>query len=144
MSPPWRAVGPVFCRWAVNAQRKLEGSAKLNGWRSPRLCAYTGRMDEFAALLALLQNPGEDGVPASIYDDLSANYNGMMEGSNAKIGEQTTRIQELESEISKLKAVNYDLLMAVPSGDSEPDSDDSDNDSVDDDDTSDRGIDDLF
>ena len=109
-------------------------------------------MDRFQELLALLQNPGEDGtLPDTIYDDLTAVYSDVhnrAEGADAKVAEYDGRIseydakiQEYESEISRLKAMNYDLLMAsgVESGGNENDGDGDESD-----DDNHKGIDSLF
>jgi hypothetical protein len=72
----------------------------------------------FHELIAQVREPGDDGIPATIYDDLTAEYDGLAQGSEAKVGELTQRIQNYESEISRLKSTNYDLLMSS-AGDSE-------------------------
>lgn len=91
----------------------------------------------FDDLVALLKNPGDEPIPDTIYDDLTASYRDLLDGSNASIGEKDNKIMALESEISRLKAANYDLLMASGSAPVE----DEPNDDDDDDETT---IDDLF
>lgn len=88
-----------------------------------------GEVMDFTELVAMLQNPGEDGLPDSIYDDLAASYNGLAEGSASKVAELTASLQDRESEISRLKSMNYDLLISSnPVVDEETDntSDDAD------------------
>jgi len=58
--------------------------------------------------------------PDTIYDDLTAAYNDMVEGSRAKLAESDEVISALNGEIEKLKAQNFDLLMAAPKPDAEP------------------------
>jgi len=108
-------------------------------------------MDRFQELLELLRNPGEDGtLPDTIYDDLTATYSethDRAEGALAKAGEYESaiaeydgKIQAYESEISRLKAMNYDLLMA--SGVESGGDDDGGGDESGDDNN--KGIDGLF
>ena len=94
---------------------------------------------EFDAMIDSLK-AGE--APETIYDDLSLAYSTMLESSSAKVSEleasaaaaaeaHAADIQARDAEISRLKAVNYDLLMATPSADpedggSEPDSEEDD------------------
>jgi hypothetical protein len=74
----------------------------------------------FEEILALLRDPGEDGLPDGIYDDLSSSYTGAVEGGAAALSEQgaanESAVAELTAEIARLKALNFDLLMAA-SGD---------------------------
>lgn len=105
---------------------------------------------DFEELLALLREPGEDGVPDTIYDDLSLAHGNALSTRDAKISELDASIAETlaahedalmakDSEISKLKAANYDLLTSMP------DNSDSDGDGDNDNGDSDTGgIDDLF
>lgn len=103
-------------------------------------------MADFDELLESLQNPGEAGIPDSIYDDLRLSRDDLVASHVQAQDGATTKIQELESHISKLKTQNYDLMMnsskpeADGSGDSDPDGDDSDSDNDDDD----KDIDSLF
>lgn len=95
---------------------------------------------DFDELLAKLRDPGEDGAPETIYDDIASTYNHAIETRDAKISEQEKAVLEREAEISALKSANYDLMMATTSsGD--------DDGSSDDDDTGEdepAGVDDLF
>lgn len=98
---------------------------------------------DFSELLALLQNPGEDGLSPTIYDDLSAAYTNDMSTRDAKIEVQGTDLAAAQAEILALKAMNYDLLMAAgidnsgESGDDETETEtdsDSESDDIGDDD----------
>lgn len=82
-------------------------------------------MDEFLALLESLRNPGEDGPSDSIYDDLSSTYTNDLSTRDAKVEQLTGRIAELESELSRVKIHNYDLLTAMPAESEESDGEDS-------------------
>ena len=93
---------------------------------------------EFDELIARMREPAEEGLPASIYDDLSAEYGALSEGSSAKVAELQAQLQNRESEISRLKSANYDLLISS-AGDSASGQEDNG-----DEDTGSKGIDDLF
>ena len=75
---------------------------------------------EFDELMALLLNPGEDGFPDTIYDDLSNHYH----GSVAALTEKDEKIKALEAECSELRyqlAVNAGEDKATQDDDSAPD-----------------------
>lgn len=74
-------------------------------------------MANFHDLLGILRNPGDDGVPDTIYDDLVQDYDTVFQGYTANTEQQRARIAELEAETSRLKSANYDLLMSVGTGD---------------------------
>jgi len=93
---------------------------------------------DFAELLAALQNPGDEGLSPTVYDDLSIVYGDDVGSRDAKIEELNAGIQAREAEISRLKVLNYDLLMSSP-GEVPADDNESDNDS-----TPDSGVDSLF
>lgn len=80
----------------------------------------------FHELIAQVREPGDDGLPASIYDDLTAEYDGLAEASAAKVNEISQRVQAYESEISRLKSTNYDLLMASAGDNGETNTSDND------------------
>lgn len=67
---------------------------------------------DFASLVEMLRNPGDDGLPDTIYDDLHGAYNDAVSAGDARVSELQGSIQEREAEISRLKSANYDLLMA--------------------------------
>lgn len=95
---------------------------------------------EFDELIARMRDQpqdAEEGLPASIYDDLSAEYIALSDGSSAKVNELQSQLQNRESEISRLKSANYDLLMSS-AGDSANSEDNEDED------TGSKGIDSLF
>lgn len=94
-------------------------------------------MPDFAELLNELRNPSEDGPPETIYDDISNTYNHAVETRDAKISESEERIRESESEISRLKSANYDLMMSSSVGN------DTETETVEDEEPSD-GVEDLF
>lgn len=95
-------------------------------------------MDRFAELLEMLMNPGDDGPPATIYDDLSLAYTDEVSARDAKIGELEGGIaghgDELaakDAEIARLKSLMFDKLMATPdetNGDGDEDTPDGDDD----------------
>ncbi len=106
-------------------------------------------MGRFEDLVDSMENPGENGIPDSIYDDLRqahgdvvAEHTSLNEGSSAKI-------QELEGRISQLKTQNYDLLMSSKSepttGGENGDGSNGDGENGDGEDDGDgKGVDDLF
>lgn len=81
-------------------------------------------MSRFDELLALLREPGEDGVPETIYDDLSGEYASLTDSSGAKVAQLEEQLQAQIEENSRLKAMNYDLLMSAPSDDADEPADD--------------------
>ena len=70
-------------------------------------------MADINELLDKLRNPGEDGIPDTIYDDIAGTYNHAVETRDAKISETEKALQEREAEISALKSANYDLMMST-------------------------------
>lgn len=106
---------------------------------------------DFEALVNAVQNPGEGGVPPTIYDDIRATYQGIQDqfsSAQAKIGELTESNSTLAEQLNAMKAANYDLLTQVnaqsapeksESGDSSADSDEGSEDDKDD-----GGIDAFF
>jgi len=71
-------------------------------------------MARFDELLGQLQNPGEDELPPTIYDDLLNEYRTVMDGSAEIISKKEEMINSLTSEVSRLKSNNYDLLTQLP------------------------------
>lgn len=63
----------------------------------------------FSELIDLLRS-GD--YPDTIYDDLGNAYNSLADSGNAAVAEYALKIEELEREIQKLKAHNYELMMA--------------------------------
>lgn len=74
-------------------------------------------MARYHELVESLRNPSEEGNPDSIYDDLTAEYDGLASGSEARIAEHTAANETLSAENAALKAKNYDLLMTVSGSD---------------------------
>lgn len=94
---------------------------------------------DFNELIAMLRNPGEDGIPDSIYDDLSASYTDATSTRDAKIETSTGELEALKLELLAAKAANWDLMQLIPSGEPETNSEEnaeseSDPDNVGDDD----------
>ena len=98
---------------------------------------------DFAELMAMLTNPGEDGIPETIYDDLSASYTEATSTRDAKIQDTSGELEAALAEIVRVKAMNYDLLIAAgvadsdDSGENEADDDSENNDGSETDDDSD-------
>lgn len=95
-------------------------------------------------LLGQLQNPGDDGPPDTIYDDIRAAHNGALESTQstaqAKIDELNGSLTQAATENDRLKAANWDLFEQIPkAADDEPG-----NDGTDTDDTSQQTLDDLI
>lgn len=82
-------------------------------------------MADIEELLAQLQNPGEDGVPDTIYDDIRAAHTGALEATQstaqAKIEELQAAHEATLAEVNRLKAANWDLFEQIPkAGDDTP------------------------
>lgn len=75
---------------------------------------------DFAALLELMRNPGEDGLPEDIADQLAAAHESAVSSADAKIGELTEQVTGLTTTANQLKAHNYDLMRSLPSNDDAP------------------------
>lgn len=106
------------------------------------------KLGAFADYLAQIRDPGESGVPDTIYDDLNSSYetdiagrDETITGHEAKIAEMDASLQSANNEISRLNAVNAEMLDSAPGNDldAEPD-----NDGPVADDDEDIEIDDLF
>ena len=69
-------------------------------------------MPTFDELLNQLRNPGDDGPPETIYDDIASTYNHDVTVRDSKISESEQALLDRESEISRLKSANYDLMMS--------------------------------
>ena len=84
---------------------------------------------DFEALINAVQNPGEGGVPPTIYDDIRATYQGVQDqfsSAQAKIGELTESNTTLAEQLNAMKAANYDLLTQVNAQSAPEKADDSD------------------
>lgn len=82
-------------------------------------------MADIEELIGMLQNPGDDELPDTIYDDLRNAHTSAVDHvattSQAKIEELTTALSDREAQIQKLKSDNWDLFEQIPkAGDDEP------------------------
>lgn len=73
-------------------------------------------MSDFHELVNRLRNPGDEGVPDTIFDDLTVTYDTAFEGWNGTVQQKDEDISRLNSEVSRLKSANYDLLTRVSNG----------------------------
>lgn len=98
-------------------------------------------MPTFDEYVTMLREPAEgQELPPSIYDDLTREYNSAVEFSSAakaKNDEYEDRIKGYESEISRLKSKNYDLMVNSPASENEPNTKNDNDDAP-------QGIDSLF
>jgi predicted nucleic acid-binding Zn-ribbon protein len=75
-------------------------------------------MAKFHDLIGQMRDPdGEGNVPDTIYDDLMNEYNTAFDGYQAHSQEKDAEITRLNSEVSRLKSANYDLLTQVGAAD---------------------------
>jgi hypothetical protein len=95
-------------------------------------------MPKVPDFVELLRNPPDGGTSETIYDDLLASYNEDVTSGASAVEAAAAAIAERDAEISRLKAINYDLLIAAR-GDEESE---AEAETVDDDGP--RGIDALF
>lgn len=82
-------------------------------------------MADLEDLLAQLQNPGDDGVPDTIYDDIRATHTSALESTQstaqAKMDELNAALETVNGENARLKAANWDLFEQIPkAGDDDP------------------------
>lgn len=76
----------------------------------------------FSELVAQLRDPGEGGLPETIYDDLVGEYEMVTSGGAERAAALQAEITALQEQIASLKAMNFDLLTASGwSASSEPD-----------------------
>ena len=71
---------------------------------------------EFNEIVAQLREPGEDGLPETIYDDLTLSYTTALDGAAERLAQTEGTVAELVAEVARLKGVNYDLLMSAGDG----------------------------
>lgn len=88
------------------------------------MCYLAGM--EFAEMIAQLRAPGDDGVPDTIYDDLSSSYQLAIDGGMASVAERDATIADLSAQVASLKALNFDLLMAAGAENTDGDDNGSD------------------
>jgi hypothetical protein len=103
-------------------------------------------MPSFEELMNLYRNPGETGIPEDFADQLAAAYQDDLSVRDAAVKDREKQRDdaiaaqaERDKEITRLKAVNYDLLIAAP----KPGGDKSGDNSIDEN-AEPRGIDSLF
>jgi hypothetical protein len=86
-------------------------------------------MADIEELLGQLQNPGDDGVPDTIYDDIRAAHTGALEATQstaqAKIDELVAAHEATQAEVNRLKAANWDLFEQIPKAGDETPGDDT-------------------
>ena len=78
-------------------------------------------MATFEELMESFRNPGENGVPETFADDLTTAYTESLSIRDAAVADREAKIAaaneavvKANAESVRLKAVNYDLLMAAP------------------------------
>lgn len=78
-------------------------------------------MASFEELMEQYRNPGEQGLPDNFADELTTAYQEDLSLRDAAVSEKDRVLQEKDTEvathlaeINRLKAVNYDLLIAAP------------------------------
>lgn len=118
--------------------KKMSNPPALDRVREGLACATVAPMD-FNELVALLRNPGDDGLPETIYDDLTSSYNLAVEGGAASLSASEAEVASLREEVSRLKALNFDLLMAAGGEKSDDEPTDEPTDPI-----GETSIDDLF
>jgi hypothetical protein len=97
----------------------------------------------FHDLIKQYREADKESLADSVWDELTAEYDSFASSADAKITSLTGEIAERDSEVQRLKVVNYDLLQSgAPVGQS-TNGEDGDNNSGDDD-PSTITIDDLF
>ena len=83
-------------------------------------------MADFNELINLAKSGGED-VPETIYDDLSHAYQTTLDGSQAALAARQEALDKAAAEITRLKAMNFELMMKSPASDVDDDDDKGDN-----------------
>lgn len=76
--------------------------------------------ERFRELIEMLMSPPDDGLPDTIYDDLTASYDGVNEratSGDARIAQFEDEVKAKDAEILALKARNYELLENSPAKD---------------------------
>lgn len=78
-------------------------------------------MATFEELMEQFRNPGETGIPESLADELTSAYQDDLSVRDAAVTDRENQLTERQKEIDaqkaevvRLKAVNYDLLVAAP------------------------------
>lgn len=101
-------------------------------------------MATFDEIVAQLRNPGDTGIAPELFDTLAQTYQDDISIRDAAVTERDATILERDaaliesaSEIKRIKAANYDLMITKTSGGNQ-----SDDDTIQDDKP--KGIDSLF
>lgn len=75
----------------------------------------------FAELMEQFRNPGDAGIPETFETDLTETFEHELSVRDAAISERDQKIldaekakQEADAEVTRVKAVNYDLMVAAP------------------------------
>lgn len=74
-------------------------------------------MADFKELVNTLQNPGDDGLPETIYDDLMSTYDHDTTTRDAKINDLSEKHAAAMAEVEALKVKNHDLYTMIPAED---------------------------
>lgn len=98
----------------------------------------------FEELMNEFRNPGDNGVPETFADDLQETYTEEISIRDAAIADREQKLadaekakQERDAEVTRLKAVNYDLLVAAPKAGNPADNNEPDGGAA-------QGVDSLF
>lgn len=99
----------------------------------------------FEEMVAMLANAktGETELPANIFDDIRREYQTVIDGSAASIKERDEQLTAERAEVTRLKSMNFDLLMKSGVNTVDNDDDEGDDGSEDQNPPS-GGIDSLF
>lgn len=78
----------------------------------------------FAELMEQFRNPGETGLPETFATELEETYTEEIAIRDAAVQKRDADLEEIraakeesDKEVMRMKAVNYDLLVAAPKGD---------------------------
>lgn len=85
-------------------------------------------MADFNELLNMAKSGGDD-VPETIYDDLSHAYQTTVDGSMAALAARQEALDKAAAEITRLKAMNFELMMRSPAQEVDDNDDKTDNES---------------
>lgn len=94
---------------------------------------------DFEELIAALQNPGEGGLPDTIYDDLRTAHTTALDGAGTRLAEAEAARDAALAEVERVKAKNWDLYQQVQANGNEGNEDDADDSEV-----IEGGIEELF
>lgn len=77
-------------------------------------------MARFHDLVNQMREQLPEDADASIYDDLTAEYNNTYENYTESVRTRDDTIADLQSKVGALKSQNFDLLMKVDTGNNTP------------------------